>query len=141
MNIRLLSSICILAFLASCSGKVNTNEAPPSDFLASNIDSSIHPGTDFFLYANNGWFRQNPIPASESSNGLWQLIRDTINAQIRDICEKASAEMKAPEGSNKQKIGDLYFSVIDSERDFHRTFGIKPGDALYRPDSLLVDIW
>lgn len=114
MKIRTLVAIGMLALLVSCSGNMNKNESDGKDFLASNIDSSILPGTDFFLYANNGWFRQIPIPASEGSNGLWQLIRDTINAQIRDICEKASAEVNAAAGSNKQKIGDLFFSGMDS---------------------------
>ncbi|MFM7902299.1 MAG: M13 family peptidase, partial [Bacteroidota bacterium] len=80
----------------------------------SNIDSTINPAEDFFLYANNGWFKKNPIPASEGSNGLWQLIRDTINAQVKEICENAAADAKATKGSNKQKIGDMFFSGMDS---------------------------
>jgi putative endopeptidase len=99
--------------LVSCSGSGDKETSAP-DFLASNIDSTIKPGDDFFLFANNNWFKNNPIPASEGSNGLWQLIRDTINAQVREICV-ASAEMKdAAKGSNKQKIGDMYYTGMDS---------------------------
>ena len=81
----------------SCTNTPATTETKYTapDFLALNIDSSIKPGDDFFLFANNGWFKKNPIPASESSNGLWQLIRDTINAQIQQICISAAAETKA----------------------------------------------
>jgi len=104
----------LLLTLASCSNKSNEEIGNQPDFLASNIDSTISPADDFFLYANNGWFKKNPIPASEGSNGLWQLIRDTINAQVKEICENAAADAKAAKGSNKQKIGDMFFSGMDS---------------------------
>lgn len=118
MKLARLFPIIALSLLISCSGNktetaTETEQSAP-DFLASNIDSSIAPGTDFFLYANNGWFTKHPIPASEGSNGLWQLIRDTINAQVREICERSAQEKTAESGSAKQKIGDMYFSGMDS---------------------------
>ena len=66
------------------------------------------------MYANNGWFKKNPIPASEKSNGIFQTINDTINEAIRKICESSAADTKAEKGSNKQKIGDLYYSGMDT---------------------------
>jgi len=104
----------LLLSLSSCSNNSKEEVGNQPDFLASNIDTTINPAEDFFLYANNGWFKKNPIPASEGSNGLWQLIRDTINAQVREICENAAADAKATKGSNKQKIGDMFFTGMDS---------------------------
>jgi putative endopeptidase len=100
----------ILAIL-SCK---QTRKEVVSDALVSHIDSTIKPGDDFFLFANGKWFRQNPIPGNEQSNGIWQLIQDTINAQIRHVCESSSALKDAPEGSNKQKIGDFFYTGMDS---------------------------
>jgi putative endopeptidase len=100
---------CLL--LLSCQSK---HEPQKPDELVAHIDSSIAPGSDFFLFANGAWFKNNPIPPSEQSNGLWQLIQDTINAQIRNICESSAALKDAPKGSNKQKIGDFFFSGMDS---------------------------
>jgi putative endopeptidase len=105
------SMIFILALLISCQSK---NESRKTDELVAHIDSTVKPGDDFFLYANGKWFKQNPIPASEQSNGLWQLIQDTINAQIRNICESSAALTDAPKGSNKQKIGDFFYTGMDS---------------------------
>lgn len=102
--------LIVLAY--SCVCKPDCNK-PCKDALASHIDSTIRPGDDFFMYANGKWFKENPIPASEASNGIWQLIPDTINAQIRHICE-SSVVTKAPKGSNKQKIGDFFYSGMDS---------------------------
>ena len=85
-----------------------------TDALVSHIDSTIKAGDDFFLFANGKWFKQNPIPANEQSNGIWQLIQDTINAQVRHVCESSAAIKNALKGSNKQKIGDFFYSGMDS---------------------------
>lgn len=85
-----------------------------TDALVSHIDSTVKPGDDFFLYANGKWFKQNPIPATEQSNGIWQIVQDTINAQIRHVCESSAALKDVVKGSNKQKIGDFFYSGMDS---------------------------
>ena len=95
----------------SCKQKKGSNE---KDALVSHIDSTVKAGNDFFLYANGKWFKQNPIPASETSNGIFQLVQDTINAQIRHICESSAALKDAQKGSNKQKIGDFFYTGMDS---------------------------
>jgi putative endopeptidase len=107
-----LLAISILSVFVTFSCKPKESIEP--DALASHIDSTVKAGDDFFSYANGKWFKNNPIPASEQSNGIWQLIQDTINAQIKDICILSSADEKAEKGSNKQKIGDFYFSGMDS---------------------------
>ena len=100
----------IIAF-SSCS---QSKKDKVTDALVSHIDSTIKPGDDFFQYANGKWFRQNPIPASEQSNGIWQLVQDTINAQVRHVCESSAVIKDAPKGSNKQKIGDFFYTGMDS---------------------------
>jgi putative endopeptidase len=85
-----------------------------TDALALHIDSTVKAGDDFFLYANGKWFKHNPIPASEQSNGIWQLIQDTINAQVLKVCKSSTAIRDAVQGSNKQKIGDFYYTGMDS---------------------------
>lgn len=112
-NLLLPAMLVTLLFTACSSDKQSVSDQAP-DFLAMNIDTTVSPGTDFFLYANNGWFKKNPIPASEQGNGLWQLIRDTINAQVKQICENSSMNTGAEKGSAKQKIGDMFYSGMDS---------------------------
>ena len=96
--------------LFSCSKK----EVIFSDPLITNRDTTINPADDFFNYANNGWFKKNPILPSESSNGIMRTVMDTINEQIKSICEKSAKDESAPKGSNKQKIGDFYASGMDT---------------------------
>jgi putative endopeptidase len=84
------------------------------DPLVAHIDSTVKPGDDFFLFANGKWFKQNPIPASEQSNGLWQMIQDTINDQVLSLCKSSATLSNEPKGSDKQKIGDFYYTGMDS---------------------------
>ncbi|KQO22335.1 metalloendopeptidase [Flavobacterium sp. Leaf82] len=85
-----------------------------SDPLITNRDTTVNPGEDFFSYANNGWFKKNPILSTDSSNGIMRTINDTINSQIKSICENSAKEESAAKGSNKQKIGDFYASGMDT---------------------------
>jgi putative endopeptidase len=103
------------------------------DPLVAHIDSTVHPGDDFFLFANGTWFKENPIPSNEPSNGLWQIIQDTINAQIRTICESSAAMANASQGSNKQKIGDFFYTGIDSSALNHQ------GIADLKKDLAMID--
>lgn len=102
--------------LFACNNSENKDVADEKfvDPVVAHIDSSISPGENFFMYANNGWFKANPIPSSEKSNGIFRTIQDTINESIRKICESSAADTKAAKGSNKQKIGDFYFSGMDT---------------------------
>jgi putative endopeptidase len=108
LNILILS--VFLLTIISCQ-TAQKNNAP--DPLVAHIDTTVQPGNDFFQYANGNWFKANPIAASEQSCGIFQVIQDTINSQILKICKTSSTE-KAEIGSNKQKIGDFYFSGMDS---------------------------
>ncbi len=109
-----LSACAVLLLWNACTNPAKQNMANQPDALVSHIDSSIRPGDDFFKFAHGAWFKAHPIPESEQSNGTWQLIQDTINAQILQICQSAAARTNEPIGSNKQKIGDFYFSGMDS---------------------------
>jgi len=104
--------IAFMALLASCTP--NSSKTKEKDALAMHIDSTVKPGNDFFMFANGKWFKENPIPASEQSNGLWQMIQDTINDQVLSICKSSAATAEEPKGSDKQKIGDFYYSGMDS---------------------------
>lgn len=106
-TILLFSTVAILA----CN---NTPKSTQIDPLVSHIDSSISPGENFFLYANNRWFTENPIPGTKNSVGIFRTIQDTINSQVRQVCEKSAALTNAKKGSKEQMIGDYYASGLDT---------------------------
>ena len=102
----------VLLTMASCKQEKEFDPNAP-DALFTNRDTLVNPAEDFFMYANGGWFKKNPIPDSERSNGIFRTIQDTINNQVKQICEK-SAAANADKGSNKQKIGDFYAAGMDT---------------------------
>lgn len=112
MNFPLFRFLLVLCLAIAC-GSPERKQEDASDPLVTNRDSAVAPGDNFFRYANGGWFKRNPIPASENSNGLWRMIGDTINAQVLQICTR-SASTESPKGSNKQKIGDFHASGMDT---------------------------
>mgnify|MGYP006337859867 FL=1 len=110
---KIFQKITLLSLMTISIASCNKNETAFSDPLLTNRDTTVNPSNDFFHYTNGGWFKNNPIPSSEKSNGIFRMIQDTINNQIKSICIK-SAEANAPKGSNKQKIGDFYTAGMDS---------------------------
>lgn len=110
MNVKYALLAAALLF-ASCADRKNSVHEDP---LAAHIDSSLNPAENFFYYANNTWFKANPISATQSSNGIFRTIQDTINNSVRAICESSAANTHAAKGSNEQKIGDFYFSGLDT---------------------------
>lgn len=108
----------ILAFAVVCAGLYScnthsTNTTRKDDILAYNIDSTVKPGDDFFLYANGNWIKKNPIPGSESGWGIGNLVMEENYSRLKKINEDAVAA-KAAEGTITQKIGDFWTSAMDS---------------------------
>lgn len=134
LKTKITLSMLAAALAISC----NKKEIQYEDPLVTNRDTTIVPGDDFFHYANGGWFKNHPIPSSESSNGIFRTIGDTINAQIKDICEKSAANKDASKGSNEQKIGDFYASGMDTLSI--EKAGLKPLTATFSKIDAIKDI-
>jgi putative endopeptidase len=109
---KTLALIVTCSCLFACNNKTEETKSKP-DILASNIDSAIKPGDDFFMYANGGWIKNNPIPGAESGWGIGNLVMEENYVRLKKINEDA-ATAKAAEGTVTQKIGDFWLSAMDS---------------------------
>ncbi len=95
----------------------STAPAPAKqDLLRANVDPSVNPGDDFFTYANGGWLKANPIPASEARWGIGSLVNEDLYAKLRAISENAAANRQAAPGSDEQKIGDFWATAMDEAK-------------------------
>lgn len=83
------------------------------DPLLENRDTTLNPGDDFFKYACGTWMKKNPIPETEKSWGIWSMVQEETYNRMRQVSE-AAAKAKSTTGSNQQKIGDFYFSGMDT---------------------------
>lgn len=77
------------------------------------MDTTVKPGDDFFKYANGTWLRKNPIPAAYASWGIGNVVQEELRDKMKKINEDA-LKANTPKGSNTQKIGDFYFSGMDT---------------------------
>lgn len=100
---------CVTAILAA--GVVFSQQR---DILIENIDESVNPADDFYNYANGGWIKKNNIPDSESAWGIYDLVMIETYNRMRKISEEAAADVTAVKGSSTQKIGDFYFTGMDT---------------------------
>ena len=112
-TVLVLMTLAASTIFTSCGPKSN---APANDFLVRNLDTTVSPAKDFFRYANGGWLKANPIPPSERMWGVGNLVQEKIYTQMKDVCEQAAADTTAQKGSIRQKIGDFYATVMDSNR-------------------------
>jgi putative endopeptidase len=102
-------AVAVAVTLALCAWSIN----PTNDPVYKNLDKSVKPGDDFFTYANGGWIKQNPIPAAYSSWGIGNVVGEEIKVRLKKIVDNAMAA-NAPKGSATQKIGDFYYSGLDT---------------------------
>ncbi len=108
---NLLGNILMLS-LFLC-GTVLPQQTGKGDFLTRAIDKSVNPGVDFFKYATGTWMKNNPIPESERAWGIGNLVQEETYERLKNILKEAE-NSKALKGSNEQKLGDFYFSGMDT---------------------------
>ena len=106
--------------------------AAPGKFIdPKNMDSSIKPGNDFYRYANGNWLKTNPIPASKTSWGSFNELRERSSEAMKTLLEDATKN--TAKSKLHQLVGDFYASGMDSS--FINRFGLEP----IRPDLMQID--
>lgn len=110
---RQLQPALLALMLVLC--MVVANAQSPAKFIdPANMDTTVHPGDDFYTYANGTWIKNNPVPAKETRWGSFIQLRDfNINA-VKTVLEKAAADKAAPVGSVVKRVGDFYTAGMDS---------------------------
>lgn len=110
MSLNLLKGWPLVLLAAACN---RPTPAAKPDFLAADIDSTVSPAEDFFAFANGGWIKRTPIPDAESGWGLGNLVEEEIYNRLEKVNEDA-VQQQAAKGTITQKIGDFWFSGMDS---------------------------
>ncbi|MES2220786.1 MAG: M13 family metallopeptidase [Acidobacteriota bacterium] len=77
-----------------------------------NMDRSVTPGDNFYLYANGDWIKRTEIPADRAGVGVFSRLDDEANKNTAALIQEA-AKANGPTGSEARKIADLYNSYMD----------------------------
>ena len=89
-----------------------------------NMDKSIKPGDNFYLYCNGDWIKNTPMPADRARLSVFSALDDIANKNTAAIIEEA-AKNGASGDASKRKIADLYNSYMDE-----KTINSKGGEPL-----------
>jgi putative endopeptidase len=89
-----------------------------------NFDKSVKPGDDFYQYVNGNWLKNNPIPASETRWGSFNILDDVTRERVRNILVETAANTDAKPGTAAQKIRDFYATAMDTLKI--EKMGIEP---------------
>ncbi len=99
--------------LALMSGE-NTNAQERKLLDPANMDMSVKPGDNFFMYANGAWLTKNPIPATETRWGSFNELLENNYKALHQLLDDAANAKGAAKGSKQQKVGDFYRTGMDS---------------------------
>ncbi len=78
-----------------------------------NFDKSVNPGDNFYQHVNGNWLKNNPIPGEFGRWGSFIILAEETNKSLKTILENAARSAEA-KGSSVQKIGDIYYTGMDS---------------------------
>ena len=111
-------------------------QSPPLD--PKNMDTSVKPQDDFFLYANGGWIKRTEIPPEYTRWGSFNELIEHNNDALHDIAEKAQNTKVDPRmAPETEKVGDFYASGMDEKTiESVRT---KPLDAEFKAVEAIND--
>ncbi|SPM39161.1 Predicted metalloendopeptidase, partial [Mycobacterium numidiamassiliense] len=91
-----------------------TSAAIRSGIDLSYIDENARPQDDLFGHVNGRWLTDYDIPADRATDGAFRHLYDRAEEQVRDLIIEAS-EQAADDGTDAQRIGDLYASFLDED--------------------------
>src|SRR4051812_34542159 len=131
MRNTLLAATALVLCSVTCPGKTpapvadDKSAAKPvtaENYLDQFIDRSVSPRDDFFHFAVGKWLKAHPIPPSEKSWGIGQVVQEETYNRIVTLNKVAAADKAVSPGSNQQKIGDFWTAGMDEAADAKQGF-------------------
>ena len=99
-------------------------------------DPAVKAGDDFFRHVNGKWLDTFEIPADKPGYGSFTKVFDETQQHLRGIIDKITLTPNA-NGTNQQRIGDLYLSYMDEAK--LDQLGAKPLDQDFAAIEAMKD--
>lgn len=114
INLAIMGTALVGLGLGSCQTGGDKGEKSSFKFIdRSNMDTTVSPADNFFMYANGAWMKKTEIPSDKNRWGSFDELRDRTNKDVHKLLDEAAAS-KASAGSLERKVGDFYKSGMDS---------------------------
>ena len=121
-----------LTMVMAC-GNSNKEEAPKvfaeKGLELSAMDTSIHPGDDFYNYVSGSWMKTAKIPADKPAWGSFYMLMEKTDEQCLSILDDL-LKKEYPKGSEGEKIQTLYKEYISWDK--RNADGLKPLELYFQ---------
>ncbi len=144
MKAPIISAIALLL-----AGATSAYAAEPAKMIASSAstvllsginskynDASVKAQDDFYRHVNGTWLKTSEIPADRSSAGAFIDLREAVIPRLHAMTESLSKQ-HAKQGTDAQKIADLYASFMDTAKI--EALGLKPMQGDFDKVNSLTD--
>lgn len=116
MRKHILSNLILVgAFLYSPVSYAVSTTSLKSAIDLNAIDRTVDPKQDFYQFVNGNWLKTAKIPEDQALSGGFAEVSMKSTQQLFDIFNEL-AKKQHPQGSNEQKVADLYASYMDTDR-------------------------
>ncbi len=118
-TLTLIGLLCTLAALLLGAATLALPEedsasTPPQShgIAVADMDRSVEPGDDFYLYSNGSWLKRTVIPPDRASVSVFSMLDRLSNRRVAALIEDVakSSERSTP---GTRKIADMYHSYMD----------------------------
>jgi putative endopeptidase len=117
-----------LALLAAGNAAAQTGaNAPLPPLDRANMDTTYGACQNFYLYANGGWLKNNPVPAAYSTWSSFNELTERNQTQLREVLDRSAREAETTSDPNTRKLGRFYGTCMDSTAI--EAAGIRPIQA------------
>ena len=121
-----------LSLVVAC-GNSNKEEAPKvfteKGLELSAMDTSVHPGDDFYNYVSGSWMKTAKIPADKPAWGSFYMLMEKTDEQCLSILDDL-LQKEYPKGSEGEKIQTLYKEYISWDK--RNADGLKPLELYFQ---------
>jgi putative endopeptidase len=109
--------VASVVMMVGCNETQHKVETPPlsSGIDLTAMDTHYRAQDDFHNFVNGNWLKNTPIPAEYGSYGIFVMLHEKSEKNLRVMIEEAAATPNVQTGSIEQKIGDYYGGFMDEE--------------------------
>ncbi|HBY85306.1 MAG TPA: peptidase M13, partial [Colwellia sp.] len=139
MKAIITSAICSsLLLMTGCTTQADSSNNTPlvtqktalaSGIEKANLDTSVRPQDNFYRYVNGNWLKSHEIPGDKTAIGSFYDLRDKADDDVKAIIEELAAEENLTQGSDEQKVADIFRSYMNTEK--RNNLGIKPIQPIF----------